>query len=100
GGEGIERYLDAWGESAAEELTTRADDIEVRGGTEIHHYGGSTVESEGGERVHDAVRADLLRIVDDELDSGTHDRLDAEARHRRVVPIQHGAQGSQRLRHC
>ena len=70
GGKRVNRDLDARRERAAEELAaplTTSKLVEVPKSTTMW----STVQRVGGEGVDDPVGADLLRVVDGELDPGT-----------------------------
>ena len=65
---------------AAEELPLLRDHVEVRGGAEVDDDRRAAETAERGERVHDAVGADLARVVGEDRDAGLRARPDDDGR--------------------
>ncbi len=72
----VEADLDAGKDRAAEVLALGRDRFERRRGAEVDDDRRAAVEVEGGDRVGDAVGADLLRVVVEDRHAGLHARLD------------------------
>ncbi len=80
--------LDSRREDTADVLALGRDDVEVRRGAEVDHDDRGAVALLGRDRVHDAVRADLARIVVANRDAGLDARADDEQRGVRPLPCE------------
>ena len=69
-GQGVERDLDARREHAAEVLAVRRDDVVVDRGAEVDRDARRPDPLVGGERVHQPVGADLVRVVHPDRHAG------------------------------
>ena len=79
--QGVDRYLDAGREHAAEELTARRHDVEVGRRPEIDDDRRAAVQRVRRERVDDAVGTDFLRVVVEHRHAGTNAGLDDDQWH-------------------
>src|SRR4051812_1364624 len=89
--ERIERDFDPGKNRAAEIFALLADRLDRRRGTEVDDDRRPAIEVERTNRVRDAVRADLLRVVVQDRHAGAHARLDDE-RGKPEVAVRHLAQ--------
>ncbi len=86
GGQGIRGDLDARQDQAAEILPPVVDHIEGGGGPEVHGDERRAVLLETCDDIHDAVRAQLLGIVQHDLDAGLDPGFDPERLGAEVAP--------------
>ena len=78
-GERRERDLDPGRDRAAEVLAVGRDDVEVDAGAEVDHDARSADPVVGGDRVHQPVGPDLVRVVDPDRHPRLHPGADQQA---------------------
>ena len=98
--QGLHGDLDPGGDDAAEELAVGRDDVVVDRGAEVDHHAGGVEAVVGGDRVDQAVGAELARVVDADGHAGLQagpdeDRVVAEVAvaHALVLGLELGDDG-------
>jgi len=77
--QGAERDLQAGADRAAEILAVGGDGVDVDPGAEVDHHAGLAEALVGGDRVDQAVGADLERVVDPDRHPALHAGADGQA---------------------
>ena len=72
------RQPDPGRDHTADVVTIRVDDVEGRRRAQVNHYRRAAIKLLDCGGVHDAIRADLTRIIGQDADAGAHARLDIQ----------------------
>ena len=81
------RNFETGRDRSAEELALGRDDVDTRGGAEIHHDARRVVQIMCGKGIDDAIGPDLFGIVDQQRNPGPHTGFDHHVHH--VIPVAH-----------